>query len=120
MNPAKFLKKHRILSQSLFLAYMALIFLASSVPAKSLGGGLSSQAPILHFFEYSILGFLAYPVLGSRYPAFYSVLFASLYGVSDEVHQLFVPGREFDVLDIFYDFIGSLFGVYLSRWWIRR
>ena len=29
-----------------------------------------------------------------------AILISSLYGVSDEYHQLFVPGRSFDVLDM--------------------
>ena len=35
------------------------------------------------------------------------LLFASLYGVSDEVHQLFVPSRTFDVWDLAADSAGA-------------
>jgi len=35
------------------------------------------------------------------------------YALSDEIHQLFVPGRAFQVFDLFIDFLGSLFGVFL-------
>ena len=42
--------------------------------------------------------------------AFGAIAIASLYGVTDEFHQLFVPGREFDVLDLVADAIGSMVG----------
>ena len=39
-----------------------------------------------------------------------SVLFASLYGVSDEFHQSFVAARQADGYDVLADFLGSLLG----------
>jgi VanZ family protein len=39
-----------------------------------------------------------------------AVLISALYGVSDEYHQRFVPGRDFDVLDILADTLGSIVG----------
>ena len=35
------------------------------------------------------------------------VLFASLYGLSDEVHQLYVPERSFDWMDLLADGLGA-------------
>jgi VanZ family protein len=32
-----------------------------------------------------------------------AVVLAALYGISDECHQLFVPGRQFDVRDMVAD-----------------
>ena len=39
-----------------------------------------------------------------------TLAFIALYGLSDEIHQLFVVGRNFDVLDLFVDTIGGLSG----------
>lgn len=39
-----------------------------------------------------------------------TVVFASLYGVTDEVHQIFVPGRFCDPLDWLVDTAGALLG----------
>jgi VanZ family protein len=36
-----------------------------------------------------------------------AVVLAALYGVSDECHQLFVPGRQFDVRDMVADALGA-------------
>jgi VanZ family protein len=37
-----------------------------------------------------------------------AALVSSAYGVTDEFHQRFVPGREYDVLDMAADAIGSV------------
>ena len=37
----------------------------------------------------------------------------SLYGFSDEIHQLFVPGRTFSFLDVFADMLGAVLGIIL-------
>ena len=49
-------------------------------------------------------------------------LFAALYGVSDEVHQLFVPNRSFEMGDIVADATGALaIQCALCRWvWRAR
>jgi VanZ family protein len=41
-----------------------------------------------------------------------SILSSSLYGMSDEVHQYFVPQRNADIMDFFADVMGSICGVY--------
>jgi VanZ family protein len=42
-----------------------------------------------------------------------SVVLSSLYGVSDEIHQYFVPFREADLLDVLADTLGGILGVYI-------
>ena len=51
-----------------------------------------------------------------------AILISALYGVTDEYHQMFVPGRTFDVLDMAADAIGSVVGASAARAWsiIRR
>ena len=36
------------------------------------------------------------------------------YGFSDEIHQLFVPGRAFEISDLAMDGLGSLIGIGLA------
>jgi VanZ family protein len=57
-----------------------------------------------------VLAALLYPVT-SR--AWLAVLLASLYGVSDEAHQAFVPGRSADAVDWLADTVGALAAVTL-------
>ena len=42
--------------------------------------------------------------------------FGCLYGITDELHQLFVPGREASVIDVAVDTLGSLLGGIFYRW----
>jgi VanZ family protein len=51
-----------------------------------------------------------------------AIVISTLYGVSDEYHQLFVPGRTFEYLDIAADAIGSTAGAAGAGAWsiIRR
>ncbi len=39
-----------------------------------------------------------------------SIIFSILYAVSDEIHQLFIPGRAFQFSDILVDTLGILLG----------
>jgi VanZ family protein len=43
------------------------------------------------------------------------LLMTMAFALSDEIHQLFVPGRAFQVIDLIIDFLGLLFGVYLYQ-----
>ena len=59
-----------------------------------------------------------------RADARFDVLLATLFGVTDEIHQYFVPGRQADVFDVVADAVGALAGAlfvaFLSRVLDRR
>lgn len=57
---------------------------------------------MLHMFTYSIS---KYKKMGS------SLVIGMLYAISDEIHQLFVPGRSGQITDVCIDTIGVLFGI---------
>jgi len=70
-----------------------------------------------HIALYSGLGFLLARALaggfGRSVPPWVPplvVLLALLYGVSDEIHQLFVPRRTFDYFDMVADAVGAGLG----------
>lgn len=69
-----------------------------------------------HFLAYFVLGFLAMYALGrfklKRYKWIgLAILVGVLYAISDEVHQLFVPGRGGQLKDVLIDSAGVLAGV---------
>ena len=65
-----------------------------------------------HFCVYLILGLLVMNCfnINKKY-ILYSVIICMLYSISDEVHQIFVPGRSCELLDIFIDTCGSFIGI---------
>lgn len=69
---------------------------------------------LAHFCEYAGLGFLVHNLIFSikdkLYP-FLSVLFSFGYAVTDEIHQIFVPGRACQLIDLAIDFGGIILGI---------
>ena len=65
-----------------------------------------------HFCVYLILGLLVMNCfkVNKKY-IIYSLIICLLYSISDEVHQMFVPGRSGEVLDVFIDTFGSFIGI---------
>jgi len=47
-------------------------------------------------------------------------LFTALYGLSDEAHQLFVPGRSATFLDLFVDAAGGFTAAIFMNWAIEK
>ena len=71
-----------------------------------------------HFTEYLILGILVLQLLSdytkiNKRVLIISFLICYFYAISDEIHQIFIPGRTAKVLDIFIDGTGSLVGIIL-------
>jgi VanZ family protein len=95
--------------------YAGLIFYFSSLSAiPPVIIKIIPQTLIWHMIEYAILSILLFRAfINSKSDNFrnntilLAILIASLYGITDEIHQLFVPGRVFSYLDMIVDFIGS-------------
>lgn len=109
------------------ITYCIFIFIQSSFPSIESVPELPYIDKLLHFFAYSVLGALflrAYKTLQIRdnlkFLIILSVLSSSLYGISDEIHQHFVPYRSFEYVDILADVLGSLFGVFIYQYILAR
>lgn len=83
---------------------------------------------ILHAFEYGILGILLYRAFRQTTGTFKSMGFAMIcivaFGISDEVHQWFVPNRQADFWDLVADTGGAAllilgWGFVTEKWRIR-
>jgi VanZ family protein len=115
------------------VAWLALIFGLSSIPNEI--EGPTSGVPydkVAHVIEFGVLAFLLAWVI-ARWRgdaavmagvAAVSVAAALAYGVSDELHQAFVPGRDPSWADLATDAAGAIVGAVaamaLSRMRSRR
>lgn len=72
---------------------------------------------LAHYTEYLILGLLVVNLLKDYHNKYLLISFiiCILYATSDEIHQLFVPGRSCQFLDILIDTLGSITGTYLYK-----
>ncbi len=103
------------------LAYMVVIVALSSVriDAPSIAR-LPFKDKLVHFVEYAGLGLLTMRASSRTWPghpplrlAAFAVLLTSAFGLSDELHQAFVPGRTADARDLLADVLGAMLGVAL-------
>ena len=73
-----------------------------------------------HFSIYMILGVLSFLAVISYEKLLFVLRLATscavclLYAASDEIHQLFVPGRSGELRDVMIDFSGAVLGIALS------
>lgn len=70
-----------------------------------------------HFFIYLILGILvANSLKVSKVSGLklitYTLVICTLYAISDEIHQLFIPGRGGQIQDVIIDSVGSTVGLF--------
>jgi VanZ family protein len=106
----------------------AIFFLsAQSHPEEHLPSFLLKDVSdkVLHAVEYAVLGGLCYRAfrwgLSEQMAAralIIAIVTASLYGVTDEVHQLFVPFRESSWQDWLADTIGAVIGALSWRFFL--
>jgi VanZ family protein len=94
----------------------ALIFFLSSLPGKKYPYTFFSADKLIHVVEYAVLGYLVARAFGcdlhERQILFVrSLVVCVLYGISDELHQWFVPDRVVSVMDLLADIIGSVSGI---------
>ena len=71
-----------------------------------------------HGIEYFILGVLVFNALFTclnnkklLFISKISILICAIYALSDEIHQIPIPGRAFQLMDLGIDFIGIILGV---------
>ncbi|MDH3217032.1 MAG: VanZ family protein [Candidatus Krumholzibacteria bacterium] len=100
------------------VAYVALIFLLSSIPKLNTPGpDFFHKDKLFHFFEYVVLGVLLCRGIGRelgplRFANFgFLVAVAATVGALDEVYQSYIPGREMNIYDWCADAAGASSGV---------
>ncbi len=92
------------------IAVIIFYFSSLSQPIGSkVGGGFSSW--FLHIVEYGLLGVAAYLAFKNdnnfKYKRMSTILFVVMFAITDEIHQLMVPGRVGSFFDIGIDSIAG-------------
>lgn len=100
------------------LLYCGLIYWLSDQSSLPTPKWFEHQDKLHHFSAYLVMSVLAWRsmrhlVKSPIILALVSVIFCSLYGVSDEWHQSFVDGRSSDIFDWVADTCGAIVGVFL-------
>ncbi len=116
-----------IISWALVIACMAVIFSLSAQTAgesSEVSGWLIFMLKlnisqdfirtVAHFLEYAGLSVLVFNALFQTFDyqrPFVSLIISVLYAATDEIHQLFVEGRAFQISDIVVDSLGAASGI---------
>lgn len=106
-------------------AYYALIFYLSE-RSYDFEVGVPHFDKGAHFLEFVVLaifvffGYSKSSRTGLRMKAFLTFITATVLAIADEIHHYFVPGRESDILDVFADVGGIIFGLFVFWYFSRR
>ncbi len=120
-------KHHKYLINIPLVIYWLILFILTTLPGnEAISIGVNDK--IEHFGAYGLLSGILYLnlffqkkfTLLNKFPATFTLLVASIYGMVDELHQIFVPGRTADVRDWLADFIGSLLAVLIVKFILEK
>lgn len=121
-NPPRDLKAKAFFAQwTPVVAWAVFIFVLSAYPTKQVSE-VHLQDFIVkktaHVIEYGIFAGLLYRAfkesgVKKRNAGIYSIFVAFVYGVTDEFHQSFTPGRDPKLRDVVFDTIGAIFAIYI-------
>lgn len=102
--------------------YMAAIFYVQSLSSPPSPAGLNDK--VTHLLGYALLGLLATRAtaggMGRRVTAgaaLVAVAITSGYGITDELHQAFVPMRTLELADWYADTAGGALGAVAAAAW---
>lgn len=105
------------------IAWMAVIWGLSSLPSSGDGDIAGFVIPAVlqngaHVFVYGALAAAwAYALGPDVMTPRRAIMYCTAYGIVDELHQSFVPGRTSSVLDVLADVVGAVTVVYfISRY----
>ena len=109
------------------ILYCLLIFIQSSYPASQSLPSIPHMDKLAHAGAYALLGFLLFrafqatSIWKSAVPiVILSALASSMFGISDEIHQHFVPSRTADIVDVLADVAGSFLGAVTANVFLNR
>jgi len=112
-----------------WMAFMFYLSAQSSLPnlynrfedLLSLAGHFIEYAVLALLLRWAIRGFFPAGIgSGASHAARWAFVLAVAYGITDELHQHFVPGRYMDPLDLLMDAIGAAAALWVAGWVMGR
>jgi len=109
------------LNRFLFISWAATIFYLSSLSRIASPNLFHFQDKFIHAIAYAALSFFLAGALQNiwlkegRKKLLITCLIVILYGITDEWHQYYTPGRHADIYDVIADAVGAVLGVWLFR-----
>lgn len=101
------------------IAWCIFIYTVSSIPQTKIPNFVNYTDKIVHACVFFVLCWLAHvafyfqpSIRLRRRSLLLALLFVILFGISDEFHQMFTPGRTSEIWDLVADTIGGL--LYIS------
>ncbi|HPT07681.1 MAG TPA: VanZ family protein [Candidatus Omnitrophota bacterium] len=105
------------------VGWMGYIFYCSTISGADIPSLFPYEDVVFHLVVYLILAFLFSRALKQSFGAvslkrifLWSVVFAIIYGISDEIHQIYAVGRTPDIGDVMTDGVGACIGSLLYQW----
>lgn len=102
--------------------FLGIIFYASTIPGNNIRCFFAWQSVAYHFFVYLFLALFLTVALKKTFPdkpaikmIFFVIIFGVIYGIMDEFHQAFTPGRSVSGFDVFVDSLGTIIGSIIYR-----
>ena len=111
--------------RALTVGWMMLIFFLSAQTSLQAPPLFPGSDLLAHAVFYAVLGvFLARSLMPQRVMTWKRVMLLTIlvtaYGITDEYHQSFVPGRDASGWDILADGLGGFLAAWMLFWWDRR
>ena len=108
-----FEKNYKISLAITFLIAIAMFYISSlTFGGAGEKGGTNLIAILYHILAYFFLAlFLGFALIKGKHKSLFIIviLFSIFYGITDEIHQYFVPGRDASFKDVGLNAIGILF-----------
>jgi len=117
MHTLKYLEKNRIIPLIILLLLAAEIFYFSSIsstpenPVKGINMAVIYHIIVFFLFTFFLIILIKGKAKLKPKHIFWVLIISLLYAISDEIHQLFVPGRFSTIKDVLIDFIGILIAI---------
>jgi VanZ family protein len=105
------------------IIYVSIIIILSALPDSWLGK-LTHIDKLFHFAAYGLFSFIFFFALVfqkkinlfNKFPSTFTLIFTTLFGILNELFQIFVPSRTPNPLDVLANFLGSVIMVALLKY----